>query len=55
MKELQVYLGNQVYYGQTVVGPAYIGVQDWVKNYQRTNGYGLGAETYARVWIDRGS
>lgn len=53
VKDLQVFLGNAVYYGQTVVGPAYIGVQEWLKNYQRTNGYGPGGETYAKVWVDK--
>ena len=55
VKEIQVYLGDKVYYGQTVVGPAYIGVQEWLKNYQRTNGFGTGAEVYAKVWLDRGN
>jgi peptide/nickel transport system substrate-binding protein len=55
VKELQIYLADKVYYGQTVVGPAYIGVQEWLKNYQRTNGFGPGAETYAKVWLDRGN
>jgi len=53
VKELQVYLGDKAYYGQTVVGPAYIGVQEWLKNYQRTNGFGAGGEVYFRVWLDR--
>jgi peptide/nickel transport system substrate-binding protein len=53
VKEIQVYLGDKVYYGQTVVGPAYIGVQEWLKNYQRTNGFGVGGETYNKVWIDK--
>jgi hypothetical protein len=43
-----------VYYGTTAVGPAYIGVQAWVKNYQRNNAYGTGAESRAKLWLDRG-
>jgi len=53
VKDIQVYLGDKVYYGQTVVGPAYIGVQEWLKNYQRTNGFGVGGETYNKVWLDK--
>jgi peptide/nickel transport system substrate-binding protein len=55
VKDILVYLANRMYYGHTVVGPAYTGIQDWLKNYQRTNAYGLGSETYVRVWVDRGN
>ncbi|MGH2599544.1 MAG: ABC transporter substrate-binding protein, partial [Dehalococcoidia bacterium] len=55
VKEIQVHLADKVYYGQTVVGPAFVGVQEWLKNYQRTNGFGVGGEAYNKVWIDRGS
>lgn len=54
VKEIQRYLANKVYYATDAVGPAFIAVQDWVKNYQRTIGYGAGAEVWAKAWIDRG-
>jgi peptide/nickel transport system substrate-binding protein len=54
VKEIQRYLAERPYYGTVAVGAAYVGVQDWLKNYQRTNGNGVGAETYAKVWFDRG-
>jgi peptide/nickel transport system substrate-binding protein len=55
VKEIQRYVADKVYYGTTAVGPAFIGVQDWIKNYQRNNGYGTGAEGRAKLWIDRGN
>jgi peptide/nickel transport system substrate-binding protein len=54
VKDIQRYLAEKVYYQTTAVGPAYIAVQDWVKNYQRNNGYGTGAENRAKLWIDKG-
>ncbi len=55
IRELQVYNGDKMYYAHTVVGAAYTGVQEWLKNYQRTNGFGPGGETYLKVWIDKGN
>ncbi|MGH2587386.1 MAG: ABC transporter substrate-binding protein [Dehalococcoidia bacterium] len=55
VKEIQRYIADKVYYGMTAVGPAFIGVQEWIKNYQRNNGYGAGVESRAKLWIDRGS
>jgi hypothetical protein len=43
-----------MYYAPSPVGPDYLFVQDWVKNYQRNNSYGTGAENRAKLWIDRG-
>ncbi len=54
VKEIQKYLAEKVYYATSAVGPAYIGVQEWIKNYQRNNAYGAGAENRAKLWIDRG-
>jgi ABC-type transport system substrate-binding protein len=54
VKEIQKYCADKVYYGTTAVGPAFIGVQEWIKNYQRNNGYGTGAESRPKLWIDRG-
>jgi peptide/nickel transport system substrate-binding protein len=54
VKEIQQYCADKVYYGTTAVGPAFIGVQEWIKNYQRNNGYGTGTESRAKLWIDRG-
>jgi ABC-type transport system substrate-binding protein len=54
VKEIQRYCADKVYYGTTAVGPAFIGVQEWIKNYQRNNGYGTGVENRAKLWIDRG-
>ncbi|MBI2760779.1 MAG: ABC transporter substrate-binding protein [Chloroflexi bacterium] len=54
VKEIQVYLGQKLYYAPTAVGPAYIGVQPWIKNFQRNNSYGSGAESRAKLWIDKG-
>jgi hypothetical protein len=28
-------------------------VQEWLKNYQRTNGFGVGGETYNKVWVNK--
>jgi ABC-type transport system substrate-binding protein len=55
VKEIQKYAADKVYYATTAVGAAYIGVQPWVKNYNPVNGgYGVGAETWAKAWVDRG-
>jgi peptide/nickel transport system substrate-binding protein len=54
VKDIQKYLADKVYYATTAVGPAFIAVQEWVKNYQRNNAYGTGAESRAKLWIDRG-
>jgi peptide/nickel transport system substrate-binding protein len=55
VKEIQRYRAEKFYYQTTAVGPAYIAVQDWVKNYQRNNAYSAGAENRAKLWIDRGN
>lgn len=54
VKDIQRYLAEKVYYGTTAVGPAFIGVQEWIKNYQRNNAYGTGTESRTKLWIDRG-
>jgi peptide/nickel transport system substrate-binding protein len=55
VKEIQRYLGDKVYYSPGAVGPAVIAAQEWIKNYQPSNGgYGIGTETQAKLWIDRG-
>jgi len=51
--EIQRYLADKVYYGTTSVGPTFNGIQEWVRNYQRTNANGAGTETYAKVWLER--
>jgi hypothetical protein len=32
---------------------AAFGVQEWLKNYQRTNGLGVGGKSYNKVWLDK--
>ena len=53
VKDIQRYLGEKLYYVPGAIGPTYIGVQPWVKNYQRNNSYGSGSESRAKVWIDK--
>jgi peptide/nickel transport system substrate-binding protein len=54
VQEIQRYMADKVYYATTAVGTAYTGVQPWVKNYLPVNGgYGIGAETWAKLWIER--
>ena len=53
VQEIQRYLAEKMYYQPAAVGPAFIGVQDWVKNYQRNNAYSTGTERRAKLWIDR--
>jgi len=54
VREIQKYLAEKQYYQPGAIGPAYIGVQDWIKNYQRNNAYSTGTESRAKLWIDRG-
>jgi peptide/nickel transport system substrate-binding protein len=55
VKEIQRYVADKVYYAPSAMGVGYIGIQEWVKGYQPSNNsYGGGAETYAKLWIDRG-
>jgi peptide/nickel transport system substrate-binding protein len=54
VKEIQRYLGDKQYYQPGAIGPAYIGVQEWIKNYQRNNAYSTGTESRTKLWIDRG-
>jgi peptide/nickel transport system substrate-binding protein len=54
VKEIQRYLAERLYYAPSAVGPAYIGVQDWIKNFHRNAAYGTGVENRAKLWIDRG-
>lgn len=55
IKQIQQYVADRAYYGTTAVGRSFIGVQAWVKNYQRSNANGAGAEVWPKAWIDRGS
>jgi peptide/nickel transport system substrate-binding protein len=55
VKDIQRYLAEKMYYGTGVSGAAFIGVQPWVKNYMPVNGgFGVGAETWAKAWLERG-
>jgi hypothetical protein len=35
------------------VGPAFTGVQPWVKGYRYSATYGAGTESTAELWVDR--
>ncbi len=54
VKDIQRYLGEKLYYAPSATGPAFIGVREWLKNFQRNNSYGTGAENRPKLWIDRG-
>jgi hypothetical protein len=54
VKDIQKYLAEKIYYSSSPVGPDFIASQEWVKNYQRNNGYGTGVESRAKLWIDKG-
>ncbi len=53
VKDIQRYLGEKMYYSPSPVGPDYIGIREWVKNYHRNNSYGTGVENRAKLWLDR--
>jgi peptide/nickel transport system substrate-binding protein len=55
VKEIDRYVADKVYYVPTAMGVGFIGIQEWVKGYQPSNNsYGGGAETVAKLWIDKG-
>ena len=55
VKEIQRYVADTAYYAPSATGVGYIGVQEWLKGYQPSNNsYGGGAETFAKLGIDRG-
>ena len=54
VKDLQRFLATKLYYVHPAVGFLYLGHQPWIKNFNPCNqGYGFGAETAAKLWIDR--
>lgn len=54
VREIQRYLSEKMYYAPGFVGPAFTGVQPWVKGYRYSATYGSGVESSAELWIDRG-
>ena len=55
VKEIERYVADKVYYAPTAMGVGTIGIQEWVKGYQPSNNsYGGAAETFAKLWLDRG-
>jgi peptide/nickel transport system substrate-binding protein len=53
VREIQKYLSDKMYYAPGFVGPAFTGVQPWVKGYRYSATYGSGTESVAELWIDR--
>jgi peptide/nickel transport system substrate-binding protein len=54
VREIQRYMAEKMYYAPGFVGPAYTGVQPWVRGFKWSATYGVGTESYAEVWLDRG-
>ncbi|HWO94466.1 MAG TPA: ABC transporter substrate-binding protein, partial [Dehalococcoidia bacterium] len=51
--DIQRLVADKMYYVPTIVGSAEYGRQAYVRNFQFGSFYGIGTETYARVWLDR--
>ncbi len=54
VREIQRYMAEKMYYAPGFVGPAYTGVQPWVRGFKWSATYGIGTESFAEVWLDRG-
>ncbi len=52
--DIQRYIAEKMYYVPTVVGSSQYGRQPWVKNFHYGSFYGVGTETYARIWLKKG-
>jgi peptide/nickel transport system substrate-binding protein len=53
VRDIQKYLSDKMYYAPGFVGPAFTGVQPWVKGYRYSATYGSGTESTAELWVDR--
>ncbi len=54
VKDIQRYMATKMYYSPGAIGPDFLGVREWVKNYQRNNSFGAGSESRMKLWLDRG-
>lgn len=54
VREIQRYMAEKMYYAPGFVGPAFTALQPWVRGFRYSATYGIGTETAAEVWVDRG-
>ncbi|MBI2760707.1 MAG: ABC transporter substrate-binding protein [Chloroflexi bacterium] len=53
VRDIQRYMSERMYYAPGFTGPAFTGVQPWVKGYRYSATYGTGTESVAELWLDR--
>jgi peptide/nickel transport system substrate-binding protein len=51
VREIEQYVMDKMYYAPMFIGPEYIFLQPWVRNYYVRRGYGAGTETFLDMWL----
>jgi ABC-type oligopeptide transport system substrate-binding subunit len=51
VREIQQYIMDKMYYAPMFIGPDYVFLQPYVRNYYARRGYGAGAETFLDMWL----
>ena len=53
VQEIQRYVFDKMYYVTTFYGPLYQFLQPWLRGYYSNRGYGLGAERFLDMWLNK--